>query len=139
MKDIANLIGRVCLASIFIFEAVDTGLYTTLTKKLMNFYGFTWQVGFLYNGAIVALSIGALLVLVGYRVGLGSILILCYWLPYTFVVYSFWMAPPLNQHFEAEMFLRNIAIAGGLLLLVSNGAGKYSIKRLLATTNVGKY
>jgi putative oxidoreductase len=136
MKDLIDLIGRICLASVFIFEAIDTSYYTTLTKKLMESYGFTWQMNFLYWAAIWALAIGSILVAVGYRVGLGAFLILLYWLPYTFSVYSFWMADAGHQHSEAAMFTRNIAIAGGLLLLYANGAGKYSIKRLLATTRV---
>ncbi len=136
MKDLIGLIGRICLVSVFIFEAVDTSVYTTLTKKLMESYGFTWQMNFLYWGAIWALAIGSILVAVGYRVGLGAFLILLYWLPYTFTVYSFWVADAAHQHAEAAMFTRNIAVAGGLLLLYANGAGKFSIKRLLATTKV---
>lgn len=136
MKDLIDLIGRICLVSVFIFEAVDTSIYTTLTKKIMEDYGFTWQMNFLYWAAILALTIGSILIAIGYRVGLGVFLILLYWLPYTFTVYSFWMADAAHQHYEAAMFTRNLAVAGGLLLLFVNGAGKYSIKRFLATTRV---
>jgi uncharacterized membrane protein YphA (DoxX/SURF4 family) len=34
------------------------------------------------------------------------------------------------------MFLKNMAVMGGLFVLSANGAGKYSVKRLLATTIV---
>ncbi|NJN33053.1 MAG: DoxX family protein, partial [Saprospiraceae bacterium] len=33
-------------------------------------------------------------------------------------------------------FMKNIAIVGGLLIVVVNGSGRYSIKRLFATTKV---
>jgi putative oxidoreductase len=140
MKDIADLIGRIFLSTLFFFEAGDSSVYQEMTYKIMTKYGFTWQQDFLYYAAIAALSIGALLVLIGYRAGLGVFLILLYWVPFTFVVYSFWMAPTLEQqHSEAAMFLKHLSIIGGLLLMYANGAGKYSVKRLLSTTKVSKW
>jgi len=32
--------------------------------------------------------------------------------------------------------MKNLAIMGGLLMVVVNGSGKYSVKRLFATTKV---
>ncbi len=140
MKDIADLIGRIFLSTLFFFEAGDTSVYQEMTYKIMTKYGFVWQQDFLYYSAITVLAFGALLILIGYRSGLGVFLILLYWLPFTFVVYSFWMAPTLEQqHSEAAMFFKHLAIAGGLLLMYVNGAGKYSVKRLLATTKVSKW
>lgn len=136
MKDLLDLLGRMFLSAVFFFEGVDTSTSRTLTYQLMNRYGFTWQQDFLYNSAIFALILGAFLILVGYRVGIGTILVLAFWIPVTFTAYSFWMASPEHRNFEMMMFLKNIAIMGGLLVLSANGAGKYSVKRLLATTIV---
>ena len=136
MKDITDLIGRLFLSSIFFFEAIDTSTSRAKTYELMNYYGFTWQQDFLYNAAIFALVLGAILVAIGYRTGFGATLILVYWLPITFTVYSFWMAGEKYRNFELMMFMKNLAIAGGLLILAVNGAGKFSIKRLLATTRI---
>ena len=136
MKDITDLIGRLFLSAIFFFEAIDTSTSRTDTYMLMNRYGFTWQQDFLYNSAIFVLVLGAILVAIGYRTGLGATLILIYWLPITFTVYSFWMAGESHRNFELMMFMKNIAIAGGLMILAVNGAGKFSIKRLLATTRI---
>lgn len=136
MKDITDLIGRLCLSAIFFFEAIDTSTSRVATYALMSRYGFTWQQDFLYNAAIFALVLGAILITIGYRTGFGATLILIYWLPITFTVYSFWMASEAHRNFELMMFMKNIAIAGGLLILAVNGAGKFSIKRLLATTRI---
>jgi putative oxidoreductase len=136
MKDIIDLLGRLCLSAIFFFEAIDTSTSRTKTYALMTHYGFTWQQDFLYNSAIGALILGAILVAIGYRVGFGAILIMCFWIPVTFTVYSFWMANADHRNFEMVMFMKNIGVMGGLLVLASNGAGKYSMKRLLATTIV---
>ena len=32
--------------------------------------------------------------------------------------------------------MKNLAVIGGLLIVMVNGSGRYSIKRLLATTHV---
>ena len=136
MKDITDLIGRLFLSAIFFFEAIDTSTSRIATYALMNRYGFTWQQDFLYNAAIFVLVLGAILVAIGYRTGFGATLILIYWLPITFTVYSFWMASETHRNFELMMFMKNLAIAGGLLILAVNGAGKFSIKRLLATTRI---
>jgi putative oxidoreductase len=136
MKDITDLVGRLWLSAIFFFEAIDTSTSRSVTYDLMSRYGFTWQQDFLYNAAIFALVLGAILVAIGYRTGFGATLILIYWLPVTFAVYSFWMTDASHRNFEMVMFMKNLSIAGGLLILAANGAGKYSIKRLLATTRI---
>lgn len=136
MKDILDLVGRLFLASVFVYLAIDKSTDKTFTLKLMADYGFTWNPEFLYHAAIAALSLGAILIAIGYRVGIGTLLICIYWLPYTFAVYQFWETDPEHSYFEQIMFIKNIAIAGGLMILSANGAGKYSVKRLLATTRV---
>jgi putative oxidoreductase len=136
MKDIVDLIGRLLLSSIFFYLAFDKSNDKSDTLALMANYGFTWQPQFLYHAAIFALAFGALLVAIGYRVGIGTFLICIYWIPYTFAVYTFWKSNSNNAYFEQMMFLKNFALIGGLFILTANGAGKYSIKRLLATTRV---
>jgi putative oxidoreductase len=136
MKDIIDLLGRLFLAAVFFFEGIDTTISRTHTYKIMTFYGFTWQQDFLYQSAIFVLLLGATLIALGYRVGLGTILVLCFWIPVTFTVYSFWTADAAHRDYELMMFIKNLSIMGGLLILAAHGAGKYSIKRLLATTRV---
>ena len=136
MKDILDLLGRIFIASVFIYLSIDKSTDKTFTMKLMADYGFTWNPEFLYHAAIAVVSLGAILIAIGYRVGVGTFLICIYWLPYTFAVYQFWETDPEHSYFEQIMFIKNIAIVGGMLILSANGAGKYSVKRLLATTRV---
>lgn len=66
----------------------------------------------------------------------GAILLILYYLPVTLIVHSFWNDPVKVQRIQAIMFMKNIAIMGGLLMIIVNGSGRYSIKRLLATLKV---
>lgn len=139
MKDIIDLLGRLMLASIFFYLVADKSTDKADTLELMQLYGFTWKPEFLYHATLFALGLGATLIAVGYRAGFGTILICLYWIPYTIAVYNFWEADPTHRNFELVMFSKNLAILGGLLILSAHGAGKYSIKRLLATTRVGQF
>ena len=136
MKDIIDLIGRVFMAFIFIYEAYDSMFYFKETKETMSSYGLTWNQDMLLTGAIILLIFGGTLVLLGYRTGLGVTLLLLYWIPVTFIVHSWWNDPPDEERLQAILFMKNIAITGGLLVIWVNGSGRYSIRRLFATTRV---
>lgn len=131
MKPIADLIARIFIAFLFFFEAYDTLKFHKDTIEAMAYYGLTWNPSFLLNSGIVLLILGATLVLLGYRARLGAFLLLLYWLPVTFVIYSFWNDPIEIQRTNSLIFMRNLAIAGGLLVILANGSGDYSVKRLL--------
>lgn len=136
MKNIFDLIGRIFLSVIFLFEAYDSMRYFHDTKEQMSAYGLVWQQDFLLTCAIIALILGGVLVLIGYRSTFGAILLLLYWVPVTLLVHDFWNMPKESLRLESIIFMKNLAIAGGLLIMVVNGSGKYSVKRLLATTRV---
>lgn len=139
MKDYMDLIGRILMSIIFYFEAYDKIFYMTPTKVSMTELGITWNQNLLIYGSGFCLILGATLILLGYRSGLGAFLILLYWIPLTFILDKFWEIP-LSEHETrrsvALHFMKNIAIAGGLLLLLVNGSARFSVKRLLSTTRV---
>lgn len=136
MRDIIDLIGRIFLSAIFIFEAVDTIWYFDKTKQILTQYGFTAYQDSLLYAAIFLLVMGGLMVLFGYRSTFGSVLLLCYWVPVTFVVHDFWNAPKAELRIQSILFMKDVAIVGGLLMLLGKGSGRYSIRRLFATTKV---
>jgi putative oxidoreductase len=137
MRDITDLIGRIFLSAIFIFEAVDSIIYFGKTKEVMTEYGLTWSQDFLLLGAIFLLTMGGLMVLFGYRSTLGAIMLLMYWVPVTLIVHDFWNSDtPQALRYDSILFMKNFAIIGGLLMLVGKGSGRYSIRRLFATTRV---
>ena len=150
MKDIVDLIARILLSFIFFYEAYDGIFYFKETKQQMTLYGITWQQDLLLYGAIFVLIFGGGLLLSGYRSGFGVVLLLSYWIPVTFIVHSFWNDPAncsvyydckeqidIYRRMQGILFMKNLAIIGGLLMVWVNGSGRWSIKRLLAKTQVG--
>lgn len=138
MKGIADLLGRIFLSTIFIYEVIETMLFYNRAKDTMTEYGITWMQDGLLIGLLIMMSIGAILVIIGYSARLGATLLLLVWVPFTFIVYSFWNDPPELQEQSLLYFTRNLAVIGGLLMLLANGSGEYSVRRLIHVMRLPK-
>lgn len=136
MNNFFDLVGRILISAIFIFEAIDSIMFADKTKTTMAEYGILWRQDLLLYSSITALVIGAIMLVIGYRIRFGVWLLLIYWLPITFIVYSFWNDPVETQRLHAILFMKNIAIAGGLLMIAAHGGGKYSIQRLFVVSKI---
>lgn len=126
MKDIIDLIGRIFISSIFLYQAVINIFEAVSVKKEMIEYSVN-KTNFLFATGIVLMIVGGLSVLIGYRAKLGALLLLVFLIPSTLTYYF-----DFSNEMQQQMFMRNIAIIGGLLMIVANGSGRYSIKRMLA-------
>lgn len=138
MKEIADLLARFFIAFMFFYEAFDSIFYFSETKDTMTAYGITWRQDLILGTLIFILILGAFLVAIGYLAKFGSFLLLLYWLPFTFIVYDFWNDPEDIKRLHGLYFMRNMAVVSALLLLIANGAGKYSIKRLIHVMRLPK-
>ncbi len=136
MNQLFDLIGRILISAIFFFEAVDAIMFAEKTKMTMAEYGILWRQDLLLYTSIVALIVGAIMLLIGYRIRFGVWLLLLYWVPVTFIVYSFWNDPVATQRLNAILFMKNIAIAGGLFMIAAHGGGRYSIQRLFVVSKI---
>jgi putative oxidoreductase len=140
MKDFMDLIGRMLISFIFFFEAYDTLWFIKPTKESLTKYGITLYQDYILYGATFLLILGATLVLIGYRSSFGATLLILYFLPLTFFQHHWWTA---HNHDELRLqsmnFMKNIAIIGGLFMVLVNGSGRFSVKRLLAKTRNMRY
>jgi len=138
MKDIADLIGRIFIAFMFLYEAVDSIVFFNDTKDTLTAYNITWYQDIILVVVIGFLILGATLVLLGYYANVGAFFLLIYWLGFTFTVYSFWNDPVELRRVHVLFFMRNLALCGGLIILMVNGSGKYSVRRLLHVMKLPK-
>lgn len=138
MKDIADLLGRIFIGLLFIYQALDAILFFDKNIETMTKYGINWYNEVILVFMITLLIIGSVLVLIGYLASLGAFLLLLYLLPYTLIVFSFWNDPEIIKTETSREFLNNLALCGGLLILLANGAGKYSVKRLIFVLKLPK-
>jgi len=130
MKSYFDLFGRIIIGLVSIFEAIDSIVFFKETKETLLKYDVEWALNFLIVASILLLLIGGILVLIGYYANIGAILLILYWIPYILIVYSFWNDSNDIQRVQLLMFMRMMAYVGGLCIIVANGAGRYSIKRM---------
>ncbi len=133
MKDYLDLIARMCIAFIFLYEAYDSIVFFEHTKETMTEYGVVWNQNILLSAVIFCLIVGSVMILIGYFASIGAFLILLYWIPFTCIVYSFWNDPLEFRRINSLYFMRNLGTSAALLLLMANGAGKFSVRRILHT------
>ncbi|GBD04462.1 Inner membrane protein YqjF [bacterium HR20] len=72
--------------------------------------------------------LGALSIILGYRAKLGAWLLVLFLVPVTFTMHAFWaVTDPMQQSIQMSMFLKNLALLGGALLIAYHGAGPLSL------------
>ena len=83
---------------------------------------------FLVPASGVLALIGGLSILLGYRARLGAWLLVAFLVPVTFMMHNFWtVADPMMRQLQMAMFMKNVALIGGALLISYFGAGPYSL------------
>jgi len=71
--------------------------------------------------------LGGLSVLLGYRARIGAWMLVLFLVPVTLMMHNFWAAPPQMAQMQQGMFLKNLAMLGGALMMTYFGAGPVSL------------
>ena len=81
---------------------------------------------------IIAL-LGGLSVLFGFQTRLGAGLLIIFLVPVTLVMHNFWsVSDPMTHQIETAMFMKNVTMLGGALVISYFGAGPLSLDALLS-------
>ncbi|MBI3344194.1 MAG: DoxX family protein [Gammaproteobacteria bacterium] len=117
------LVGRILLVLIFILSGYGklTGWDGTL--------GFMASKGIPLTSLFLALTIavelgGGLLIALGLYARWAALAIFLFLIPVTLIFHPFWSDPS-----QMNTFMKNIAIMGGMLYIMTYGSGPYSIKQ----------
>jgi putative oxidoreductase len=71
---------------------------------------------------------GGLSILLGYRAKLGAWLIALFLVPVTLMMHKFWtVQDPMMAQIQMILFMKNVAMLGGALLISQFGAGPFSL------------
>lgn len=121
MEKFTSLLGRILLALIFLKAGVGKIVDPSGTQHYMAAYGMPMTAFFLAGAILVELG-GGLSVLVGYQTRWGALALAIFLVPVTWIFHTKF-ADPL----QTVMFMKNLAIMGGLLILASAGPGSVSM------------
>jgi putative oxidoreductase len=115
------LIARALLSALFIWSGINKILDPAGTQQYMAAYGMPWTSVFLVAAIVTELG-GGLSVLLGYRSRLGAAVLALFLIPATLIFHTNF-ADPIQQ----IMFMKNLAIFGGLLMIVQLGSGQVAL------------
>jgi len=84
--------------------------------------------GFLVPASGILAAVGGLSVMLGYRARLGAWLLVVFLIPVTVMLHNFWaVSDPAMRAMQMAMFMKNLGLLGGALLITQLGAGPGSL------------
>src|SRR5258708_2148942 len=120
-SDIADLVGRIALASLFLMSGVDKlFIHTAENIQLMQAYRVPLAGLLVYPSGVFELAAGLALA-AGYRARLAALLLALFTAFVSPIFHAFWSAPPDQALVQMLFFTTNVAIFGGLLHLAWRG------------------
>lgn len=121
VKNVSELIGRAFLSVLFLLSGVGKiGAYAA-TAAYMSSVGVP---SVLLPVVIASEVLGALAIIFGWHTRIAALLLAGYSLLAALIFHA-----NFADQIEMIMFLKNVSIAGGFLLLAANGAGRLSLDR----------
>ena len=120
---ISPLVGRLILAWFFLNSALSYAAQWEGTIQLMALKGMPVPP-LLLALALIAMFLGGLSLVFGFQTRYGAVLLFGFTIIVSVAMHDFWLIrDAIERASDYETFARNMAIAGGLLLLVGMGPG----------------
>ena len=121
-----TLVGRLLLALLF------------LPAGISKIGGFAGTAGYIASkglpmpsvAAVIAIIVevaGGLALMAGFGTRWAALALAAFTVVATFLFHNFWAMPAEQVMVQQLMFFKNIAVVGGLLVLVAHGAGAWSL------------
>jgi putative oxidoreductase len=119
------VLGRFFFALIFLFAAPNDFTKQTIAFSASQGVPLAW-IAVPLSG-VVAIA-GGLSILLGYRAKLGAWLIVLFLIPVTLMLHKFWtVQDPMMAQIQMILFMKNVSMLGGALLVSQFGAGPFSL------------
>jgi putative oxidoreductase len=124
---VSPLIGRLVLAWFFLSQGMHYAGQWDATIQLMALKHVP-APPLLLALAVIVLVLGILALIFGFQTRHGAVLLFGFTIIASVAMHNFWQIHnPIERAADFEIFARNMAIAGALLLLVGMGPGPIAI------------
>ena len=117
-----SFLARICLCAIFMWSGINKIIDPVTTQENMSAHGMPFTLFFLV-GAIALEILGGLSILLGIKTRWGAAMLIVFLVPATLIFHH-----DLSTELEQAMFFKNLAMLGGLLLLIRYGGGDFVIR-----------
>ncbi|HUO91809.1 MAG TPA: DoxX family protein [Rhizomicrobium sp.] len=124
---ISPFLGRLVIAWFFLSEAWWRILDWEGTITLMHMKHIA-NAEPLLALLILFMALGGISILLGYHARTGALILFALTVVVSTLVHDYWkIANSVDREADYQLFIRNIAIAGGLLFLVGMGPGPFAV------------
>ncbi len=118
------VLGRFFFALIFLMAGANHFSKQTIGYAVSA--GVPWASMAVPLSGVLAIA-GGLSILLGYRAKLGAWLIVLFLIPVTLMMHKFWLVQDaMMAQIQMILFMKNVAMLGGALLISQFGAGPFS-------------
>ena len=120
---IVELVGRIFLSALFLIEGVGK----LFTQEQVIMYMEDYSVpSILFIPAVVVEILFPLLLIIGYKTRLAALVMILFTLTVTIIFHT-----DFSDGMQLIFFLKDLAIAGGFMIIIAYGSNKFSLDHLL--------
>ena len=121
MTNIIDLLGRIFISVLFFLNGIFKIKNYDGTIEWMETYDLP---GIMIIPAIVIEIVAPILVVIGYKTKIAAALLFLFCISTAFIFHN-----DFSDQMQLTAFLKNIALAGGFMFLIANGARDYSLDK----------
>ncbi len=115
------LLARILVSAIFIWSGIGKVMNPAGTQEYMSAYGMKFT-SILLLAAIAVEILGGLSLLLGIKPRYGAAALALFLVPATFIFHT-----DFSDQIQQIMFMKNLAMLGGLLMFIQHGGGNISV------------
>ena len=120
---VIEVLGRIFLSALFLIEGINKIFNYEGTTQYMESFGVP---EYLAIPAIILEILFPLLLIIGYKTKIAALVMATFTILVAVIFHT-----NFEDHMQLIAFFKDIAIAGGFLIIFANGAGKYSVDHKL--------
>ena len=120
---ILEVVGRIFLSTLFLINGISKIIYYEGTLEYMESFNVP---EYLLIPAIIVEIFFPILLIIGYKTRLSAIVLSLFTVLLAIIFHT-----DFSNQMQLTAFLKNFAIAGGLLIIFVKGGGKYSLDHKL--------
>jgi putative oxidoreductase len=128
MWNLVYAVGRVALVALFIKSGAEKLLDPPGITALLSAKAFPMPKLFAYLAGSAEIALG-ILVAIGWQARIAAFALIAFVFVATLLVHNYWDMSGAARRANETAFWKNLAIVGGLMMLIASGAGRYSVDR----------
>lgn len=122
-ENLLILLARILISSLFLWAGATKIWHWKGSAEYMQSKKMPAS---LLPAAVVLQLIGGLSVLLGFEARVGVLLLIVFVIPSAIKMHDFWNLQDPERTTQKTLFMKDVAVLGGLLLLLITGAGRFA-------------